>query len=204
MQILEKNDLKKCVEILSANELLAFPTETVFGLGIKATSEENYLKLVKAKKRPSDKPFTLMCSEVEDFDKICEINELTQKIIKKFMPGPITLILKTKKDVPHFLDLGSGYVGVRIPDDKFILKMISEVGSPLLVPSANISSFPPAKNEKEVVAYFGDEIGGVVKGECSNGVASSIFKIENSNIIELRKGPISLNDVLEACKQWQL
>ena len=121
MQILEKNDLKKCVDILNANELLAFPTETVFGLGIKATSEENYLKLVKAKKRPSDKPFTLMCSKVEDFDKICEINELTQKIIKKFMPGPITLILKTKKDVPHFLDLGSGYVGVRIPDDKFIL-----------------------------------------------------------------------------------
>lgn len=199
---LTKKDISKCAEILKNNGLLAFPTETVFGLGIKASSEENYEKLVKVKNRPSDKPFTLMCSKIEDFEKFVKIDEKTRKIINYFMPGPITLILKTKTDVPHFVDLGTGFVGVRIPDDKFVVNMIKEVGEPLLVPSANISSFPPAKNDKEAIEYFHDTIDGVVEGECINGTPSSIFKIDNGKIILIRKGLISLEEVEEIVK-WK-
>ena len=199
---LTKKDISKCAEILKNNGLLAFPTETVFGLGIKASSEENYEKLVKVKNRPNDKPFTLMCSKIEDFEKFVEIDEKTRKIINYFMPGPITLILKTKTDVPHFVDLGTGFVGVRIPDDKFVVNMIKEVGEPLLVPSANISSFPPAKNDKEAIEYFHDTIDGVAEGECINGTPSSIFKIDNGKIILIRKGLISLEEVEEIVK-WK-
>lgn len=199
---LTKKDISKCAEILKNNGLLAFPTETVFGLGIKASSEENYEKLVKVKNRPNDKPFTLMCSKIEDFEKFVEIDEKTEKIINHFMPGPITLILKTKTDVPHFVDLGTGFVGVRIPDDEFVINMIKEVGEPLLVPSANISSFPPAKNDNEVIEYFHNSIDGVVEGECYNGTPSSIFKIDSGKIILIRKGPISLEEVEEIIK-WQ-
>ena len=199
---LTKKDISKCAEILKNNGLLAFPTETVFGLGIKASSEENYEKLVKVKNRPNDKPFTLMCSKIKKKKKFVEIDEKTRKIINYFMPGPITLILKTKTDVPHFVDLGTGFVGVRIPDDKFVVNMIKEVGEPLLVPSANISSFPPAKNDKEAIEYFHDTIDGVVEGECINGIPSSIFKIDNGKIILIRKGLISLEEVEEIVK-WK-
>lgn len=202
MKLLSKSDLKECVEILKKDGIIAFPTETVFGLGVKADSEKNYENLVRVKHRPSDKPFTLMCSSIKDFEKFVEIDAKTKRIIDKYMPGPITLILKTKIDVPYYIDLGTGFVGVRIPDDKFVLEMIKEAGEPLLVPSANISSFPPAKNHREVIEYFKDTIDGVVEGECKDGVPSSIFKIENDKITLIRKGPISLEEVEEIYK-WK-
>lgn len=200
MEILSKNDLKKCVNILKNDGLLAFPTETVYGLGVKATSKENYDHLVKVKNRPNDKPFTLMCSSINDFKDLVVIDDVTKKIIDKYMPGPITLILKVKEKVADYIDLKTGFVGVRIPDDDFVREMIKEVGKPLFVPSANISSFPPAKDYKEVINYFHDSIDGVVEGHCASNTPSSIFKIDNGNIIELRKGPISLKEVEELTK----
>ena len=200
MKILTKNDLEKCVEILKNDGLLAFPTETVYGLGIKASSKENYEKLVNVKNRPNDKPFTLMCSSIKDFESFVELRENTLKIIHAFMPGPITLILKTKKEIPNYIDLSTGFVGIRIPNDDFVRKMIKKVGFPLFVPSANISSFPPARTCEEVVNYFHDSIDGVVEGKCEKNIPSSIFKIDGDNIIEIRKGPISLEEVLEAIK----
>lgn len=202
MKILKKSDINEASEILKNDGLLAFPTETVYGLGIKATSKENYEKLVKVKNRPNDKPFTLMCASVNDFKDLVEINESTKKIIEKFLPGPLTLILKTKNRVPEFIDLKTGFVGIRIPDDEFVLSLIKKVGAPLLVPSANISSFPPAMNHNEVINYFHNRIDGVIEGECDkNSIPSAIFKIDGNNIIEIRKGKIKLEEIMEATKK---
>ncbi len=197
MEFLNKAQIDECVEILKEDKALIFPTETVFGIGIKATSESNYERLVEIKKRPPDKPFTLMCSDISQFENLVEINDVTRKIIEHFMPGAITLILKTKKEVPHFIDLGTGFVGVRIPDDEFVLKMISKVGAPLLVPSANKSGETPALNSKVVYEYFKDDDVSIVEGECINGLASTIIKIDGEEISLIRKGPISLEKIKE-------
>ncbi len=197
MEFLNKAQIDECVEILKEDKALIFPTETVFGIGIKATSESNYEILVEIKKRPPDKPFTLMCSDISQFENLVEINDATRKIIEHFMPGAITLILKTKKEVPHFIDLGTGFVGVRIPDDEFVLKMISKVGAPLLVPSANKSGETPALNSKVAYEYFKDDDVSIVEGECINGLASTIIKIDGEEISLIRKGPISLEKIKE-------
>lgn len=197
MEFLNKAQIDECVEILKEDKALIFPTETVFGIGIKATSESNYERLVEIKKRPPDKPFTLMCSDISQFENLVEINDATRKIIEHFMPGAITLILKTKKEVPHFIDLGTGFVGVRISDDEFVLKMISKVGAPLLVPSANKSGETPALNSKVAYEYFKDDDVSIVEGECINGLASTIIKIDGEEISLIRKGPISLEKIKE-------
>lgn len=197
MEFLNKAQIDECVEILKEDKALIFPTETVFGIGIKATSESNYERLVEIKKRPPDKPFTLMCSDISQFENLVEINDVTRKIIEHFMPGAITLIIKTKKEVPHFIDLGTGFVGVRIPDDEFVLKMISKVGAPLLVPSANKSGETPALNSKVAYEYFKDDDVSIVEGECINGLASTIIKIDGEEISLIRKGPISLEKIKE-------
>ena len=197
MEFLNKAQIDECVEILKEDKALIFPTETVFGIGIKATSESNYERLVEIKKRPPDKPFTLMCSDISQFENLVEINDATRKIIEHFMPGAITLILKTKKEVPHFIDLGTGFVGVRIPDDEFVLKMISKVGAPLLVPSANKSGETPALNSKVAYEYFKDDDVSIVEGECINALASTIIKIDGEEISLIRKGPISLEKIKE-------
>ena len=203
MKLLAKNQINECVEILNKDGLLAFPTETVYGLAIKASSFDNYKHLVEVKNRPNDKPFTLMCSKIEQVKKFVEINELARKVINNFMPGPITLILKAKKDVPSFMDLNTGYIGIRIPNDKFVLNLIDLVNCPLLVPSANISNYPPAKTSDEVISYFKDSIEGVVEGKTDEAaIPSTVIKIENDKINLLRQGKLTLEMIMEKIK-WK-
>lgn len=97
MKILSKKNIDEAVKILNNNEILAFPTETVFGLAIKADSFENFNKLVEVKNRKPNKPFTLMISNINQVKDLIEINDIAKIIISKFMPGPLTLILKAKK-----------------------------------------------------------------------------------------------------------
>lgn len=196
---LKKSEIDKCKDVLLNGELLAFPTETVYGLGCISNSEEAFKKLVSTKKRPPNKPFTMMCSSINQVKNIVEINDLAKKIIKKFMPGPITLILKTKKDVPYYLDLGTGFIGIRIPNDEFVLKLINEVGVPLLVPSANVSSEPPAKCDQEVYNYFKDTVY-TVEGKCESGVPSTVIKIDGASFTILREGTVNYENIMEAIK----
>ena len=197
MQIYSKKDILKVAKILESGGIIAFPTETVFGLGVLSNSKENFLKLVKVKNRNPDKPFTLMISKIEQVKDLVEIDAKTEKIIKKFMPGPLTLVLKKKNnsEIPSYFDLNSGYIGIRIPDDKFILSLIDLVDSPLLVPSANKSNEKPAKNVDEIIKIFENEIDCVVNGECGSGVPSTVAKIDKENVIILREGIIKKEDL---------
>lgn len=200
MKVLNKSDLNEAKEILLNDGIIAFPTETVYGLGVTYDKYDNFLKLVKAKNRPDDKPFTIMCTSFNDVKDIVEINDITQKIINKFTPGPITLILKTKKEVPNYLDLGTGFVGVRVPKDDFVLNLINEVGKPLLVPSANPSGLKPAKDYLEVINYFDGKIDATIKGDIKSNMPSTIIKIDENNIILIRQGEITLNEIMEVIK----
>ena len=200
MQIYNYEDIEKIESILKSGGVIAFPTETVFGLAVMSDKKENFDKLVKVKNRAPDKPFTLMISKIEQVEKIVEINDKIKKIINKFMPGPLTLILKVKENVeiPKFLDLGSGFIGIRMPKDSFILKLIDNLNCPLLVPSANKSNQTPAKNIDEIIKVFNDEIDCVVDGESGSGVPSTVAKIVDNNIFILREGIITKKD-LEEC-----
>lgn len=200
MEYLTKKDINECVKILKNGGILAFPTETVFGLGVISSSEIAFSKLVETKKRSPNKPFTMMCSKLEQVDNYVEINETTKKVVKAFMPGPITIVAKAKENVPSYLDLKSGFIGFRIPDDEFVLKMIDKVGSALLVPSANPSNEAPALTDKEVIKYFDNEIDGVVEGVCDKLSPSTVIKINGNEITILREGPVSKEQIMEAIK----
>jgi L-threonylcarbamoyladenylate synthase len=200
LKILSKKDVKEAALILKNNGLLAFPTETVYGLGVVASSYENYLKLVKVKNRHPDKPFTLMISKVEQVENYLEVDDLSRKIIKNLMPGPITLILKAKKGIPDYVDHGTGFVGIRMPDDKFVLKLIDEVNAPLFVPSCNKADQPPCKNTEEVKAVFDREIEGCIDGSCAGGVPSTIIKENCGEITLLRQGNLTLDEIKERIK----
>ncbi len=200
MKILSKKEVKEAALILKNNGLLAFPTETVYGLGVMATSYENYLKLVKVKNRHPDKPFTLMISKVEQVEKYLEVDEVSRKIIKNLMPGPLTLILKAKKGIPEYVDHGTGFVGIRMPDDKFVLELIDAVNEPLFVPSCNKADQNPCKNTEEVKAVFDKEIDGCIDGNCVGGVPSTIIKEDNGKITLLRQGNLTLEEINERIK----
>ncbi|MDY0344971.1 MAG: L-threonylcarbamoyladenylate synthase [Bacilli bacterium] len=186
----------EATKLLQAGKIVAFPTETVYGLGIIHDSENAFDNLVKIKKRIPDKPFTLMCADISDIDKYAFVNEQARRIIQRFLPGELTIILNTKPGVPKWVDLGTGHIGIRIPDDENVRNMIRIVGKPLLVPSANRADQKPFTTSEEVIAEFHNEIAAVVLGK-SKGATPSTVIAAYDKIVMLREGNISLDDIMK-------
>ena len=122
---------EKIYHSIRENLVVAFPTETVYGLGVIYNSKEAFVNLVSVKKRNPDKPFTLMLGNKDEIEKYATFSQKTEKIIEKFMPGEITLLLKPKKDLYSWVTLGSEYIGIRVPGSKDVCDLINEVGEPM-------------------------------------------------------------------------
>jgi len=192
-------EIDKIAELLRSGQVVAFPTETVYGLGVVYDNEEAFRRLVDAKHRPADKPFTLMCASVDEIEKVAVTDRRIQNIVAKLMPGPITIIVKAKSNLPVWVSLHTGKVGLRVSELPFVREMISKVGKPLLVPSANKSSEPPALSGEEAFNIFNGEISAVVYGPLTGQTPSTIVEISDT-ITLIRKGPISLEQILSAAE----
>lgn len=189
---------QKPVEALNNHGIIAFPTETVMGLGIAYDDEIAFNLLNALKGRPEGKPYSLMLGNKKEISKYAYVSEIEQKIIDKFLPGPITILLK-KKTLPDWVTLGSPYVGIRVPNDRDILGILNDFGKPILAPSANKSGEKPALNSKEVLSIFGRKLNYIVPGSALNGIASTIVKVDNGIEI-VRQGEITKEQIEEAIK----
>lgn len=185
-------------EALYNHGVIAFPTETVMGLGVLFNDEEAYRKLNKVKRRPEDKPYTLMLKETKDINKYGIINEATQRVIDAFMPGSLTILVPVKENsVPSYVHHKTGIIGMRVPTNEEALKVLRCAELPLLVPSANISGEKPAMNSDEVKQIFGDELDYIVSGEAKSGSPSTIIDLTNDTPKVIRKGAISEEELLK-------
>ena len=196
-KIVSKHQIDVLVEALKNDEVIAFPTETVYGLGIVYDSEIAMERLKWAKKRPESKPFTLMIADPKMIDMFAKTNANDWKVIEAFMPGPLTLIFSRREDVDARITNGFDTIGIRCPNDPFVLELISKVGKPLLVPSANISGEPAATSTQEVLAQLDGRIAYVVDGKCQKGVASTIISLVNEQPVLIRQGDIQLSQIEE-------
>ena len=185
-------------DALNKHQVIAFPTETVFGLGVYYNDEEAYHLLNKIKRRKEDKPYTLMLHDVDEISQYAYIEQKQLDGLKKFMPGPVTLLLKCKDNVPGYVTHNTGVIGVRIPANKEALELLKYLKTPLLVPSANRADEKPAMNDEEVKQIFGDEIGVIIPGRSIGGLPSTIIDLTEEEIKLIRKGPISLEDIKKA------
>ena len=172
--------------------VVAFPTETVMGVGVVYDDEFAYNRLNNIKRRPESKPYALMVEDPDQIGFFAEVNDNTKKIIKAFLPGPLTVLLPAKKNVPHWVTRGTGVIGIRCPDDPITEHLLKFTGKPLLAPSANRSGETPAKNSDEVKRIFDDELDYIVEGEALGGVPSTIIDLTGSEIKLVREGPITL------------
>ena len=200
MEMLEKSQYKKASKILQNGGLIAFPTETVYGLGVVFDNEQSYERLINVKRRPPEKPFTLMCGSLDDIKKYAYVNELAQKLIDAFMPGQFTIILKAKENLPRWVVSKEGNVGIRISDDKFVQNLIIETGKPLLVPSANRSGESPCHTSNEVKDSLGNDLDAIIIGESVSNIPSTIVFVDDSVHI-IRLGEISESDIKNVIKE---
>ena len=182
------------------HKVISFPTETVMGLAVVYNDFEAYNLLNKVKRRPEDKPYTLMLGNVLDIQKYGYVDKKIQKIIDAFMPGSITILIKGNENLPNWVTHGSPIVGLRVPSNKEALEVLKEVKLPLLVPSANRSGEKPCLDSEEVKKVFGDEVAYVVEGKANLEKPSTIVDLTKESPFILREGPISLEDIL---KVWE-
>lgn len=185
-------------EALDNHKVIAFPTETVFGLGVYYDDENAYHLLNHIKRRREDKPYTLMLYDLEEINKYAFIDKSLLNALKKFVPGPVTLLLRCKDCVPTYVTHNTGVIGVRIPSNKEALDLLRYLEKPLLVPSANRADQKPAMNDKEVKEIFGNEVPVIIPGQSVGGLPSTIIDLTGEEIRLVRQGPVSLDDIKKA------
>ena len=189
---------KICLDALKAldnHQVIAFPTETVFGLGVFYDDQTAYELLNKIKNRREDKPYTLMLGDVNKISDYADIDEKYLPIINKYMPGSLTILLKAKSNVPGYVTHNTGIIGIRVPSNQEALQLLSFVNKPLLVPSANKADQKPALSAQEVKEIFKDEIKIIVPGKVSSGLPSTIIDLTGDKIKLIRQGAISLEEI---------
>ncbi len=187
---------KDAAKILKEGGLIAFPTETVFGLGVIFDNKASYKRLIDVKRRPPEKPFTLMLSDIEQIEKYAYVNDKARKLISSYMPGQFTIILKAKENLPSYCVSKEGNVGIRISSDELVRKLIREVGKPLLVPSANKSGEPPLTTDNDVIGIFDNEIDAIIMGESISNTPSTIVLVDEDVHI-VREGLIKKDDIFK-------
>ncbi len=192
--------LNKAAEIIKSGGLVAFPTETVYGLGGDGLNPNASRKIYKAKGRPSDNPLILHISDISELDGlVCNVNENAKKLIKAFWPGPLTLIFKKKDIVPFETTGGLNTVAIRYPENKVANLFISLCGTPIAAPSANTSGRPSPTRASHVEFDLKGKIDMIIDGgHCEFGLESTIVDVSGNDIpCLLRPGSITLEMLKE-------
>ena len=170
-------------EMLRRGELVAFPTETVYGLGANGLDPIACKQVFAIKKRPSDKPLSLLVSDMEMIRQLAFISSKAERLIKKFMPGPLTLILPACSEQTT--------IGIRMPDHAIALALIRAAGVPIAAPSANLSGRPAPKTAAEVLNDLDGKIPLILDGgECKIGIASTIVDVSSDELKIIRAGSL--------------
>ena len=199
MKRYKQSEIKEVVTVLKNDGVISVPTDTVYGICARINSSKAYLKLVSVKNRPSTKSFPVMCSDIEQIKSIAIVDEAALKLIKAFMPGPITLVLNKRPDVLSYINNAGARetdeLAIRMAPTPFLKELIKEVGSPLFLSSANKSGKDVCKSLDEIEIEC-PTLDGMVEGNVSFGEASTIVDLKGNDIKIQRQGPISEDEIM--------
>lgn len=184
--------LERAGELIRSGELVAFPTETVYGLGANAYLAESARKVYAAKGRPSDNPLIVHVNDSADASLFAETNETYKKLAKRFMPGPLTVILPKKDVIPDEVTGGLRTVAVRCPSNPIARELIRRSGVPIAAPSANLSGKPSPTCAEHVMQDMDGRIAMVIDGgECEIGLESTVIAVSGNSANVLRPGAVT-------------
>ena len=190
-------DLIKAQKILENGDLVAIPTETVYGLAANALDPMAVSKIYAAKNRPSFDPLIIHVGKFEDFKKYTvDFPSELLELASKFCPGPITFLVKKSEIIPEITTSGLEKVAIRIPKHPLTLELLNKLNFPLAAPSANPFGYVSPTTAAHVYEQLGDKIPYILDGgPCKVGLESTIVGCENENLIIYRKGGLDLDDV---------
>jgi len=191
----ENEALEQALELLQQGELVAFPTDTVYGLGVMAFDAQAIDRLYQAKGREAGKAIAILVGEAEALQRVTAgMNEMAMRLAQRFWPGPLTLVVEGHPSLPANLS-PRPTVGVRMPDHPVALTLLRRAG-PLAVTSANLSGAPNANTAQEVLAQLGGRVALILDGgKTPGGLPSTVLDCTGPQPVILRLGPITLEQI---------
>ena len=196
--MLVSKDVNKIVDALSNGRVVAVKTDTVYGLVCDAFNKSATEKIYSIKRRETQKPISIFVKNLDDIKQYVDNSVLNKEIIElmeKYWPGALTIILKKKQGILDNITCNFDSIGIRIPNDSFLLSVLDRVSFPLAQTSCNISGEQEYTDAHTINEKFGDEIDYIVDGgKILNNVASTIIKIDNNNIHVIRQGDIIIDE----------
>ncbi len=201
----DERSIATAAAVIKNGGLVVFPTETVYGLGANALDEQAVKKIFLVKGRPQDNPLIIHISEIKQlYSLVSEIPDNAKKLIKRFWPGPLTLILKKTKIVPDIVTCGLDSVAIRMPNNKIALELIKYAGVPIAAPSANISGRPSPTNAKHVALDLMGKIDMIIDGGSTNiGLESTVIDLTQTPPVILRPGKITQKQIEKIISKLQ-
>lgn len=196
--------IKEAGLLLKKGEIVAFPTETVYGLGAPIFDERAVAKIYAAKGRPSDNPLIAHLSHIDQVARIArDVPEEFYHLADHFFPGPLTVVLHKHTSVPKIVSGGLDTIALRFPAHPLAQELIELVGEPLVAPSANLSGKPSSTSALHVAHDFGNKIGGIIDGgECSLGIESTVLSlVSGPEPLLLRPGSVSREELERVLKR---
>ncbi|HJH30191.1 MAG TPA: threonylcarbamoyl-AMP synthase [Methanosarcinaceae archaeon] len=192
-----EDTISRAAHILKQGGTVAFPTETVYGLGADALNPAAVRRIFEAKGRPADNPLIVHIASMDSLDRIAtDIPPIAFELMDAFWPGPLTLVLMRKSAVPDITTGGLDTVAVRMPDNPVALALIREAGTPLAAPSANTSGRPSPTTAEHVISDLSGRIDAVIDGGAVEvGVESTVLDVTSDVPVILRPGGVGLEDI---------
>jgi L-threonylcarbamoyladenylate synthase len=195
--------LRKALEVLKSGGIIAYPTETFYGLGVKFDLEGPLEKLYEIKKRPRVKAMSLIIGKSEQLPSVADsISIAAEALMGEFWPGPLTLLFPAKENISRLITAGTGKVAVRVPGESFALALARIAGFPITATSANPSGLPPADDAETVIRYFGSDVDLIVSaGPTPGGIPSTIVDTTGDTARIMREGIIKKEALLVLSKK---
>lgn len=192
------DDIGRAAELIRSGGLVAVPTETVYGLAADGLNEDAVRGIYEVKGRPEVKPLSLMVPGAEAMGAYClEVPRQAAALARRFWPGPLTIVLRARRDlIPPVVLAGGDTVGLRCPDHPLTLELLRRCAAPLAAPSANPSGSPSPKTAEQVLDYFSGRIDAVIDGgECGVGTESTVVSLAEEPFRVLRRGALGEEEI---------
>ncbi|MGK2906086.1 MAG: L-threonylcarbamoyladenylate synthase [Desulfuromonadales bacterium] len=180
--------ISRVVETLKQGGLIAYPTDTTYGLGCDIFNRRGIKRIYQIKQRDARKPFSFICYDLSDAANYAHVSNFAFKIMKRHLPGPYTFVLDATRIVPDSLTTRQKTVGIRIPDDEIALAIVRELGHPLVTTSANLTGETPLHDPVEIEASMGHMLDLVIDGGIRFGDPSTVISLIGDNVEVIREG----------------
>jgi len=180
--------ISRVVDSLKNGGIIAYPTDTTYGIGCSIHCKKSIERIYQMKMRERSKPFSFICSSLSEVSQYARVRNAAFKLLKRYLPGPYTFVLEATREVPDLLLTRQKTVGIRIPDNRICLELVSALGNPIITTSANLSGEDPVGDPWAIADTFGNQLDFIIDGGILATDVSSVISLIDDQPIVLRAG----------------